>query len=41
MRGDLLMAHIDNLDAFVETTVIDVDDVAAAKRPDHIDAFIL
>ena len=38
---DLLMAHVDDLDAFVDAAVVDVDDVAAAKRPDHFDAFVL
>src|SRR6266536_192010 len=41
MRRDLLMAHVDDLDAFVQTAVVDVDDMAAAKRPDDINPFIL
>jgi len=30
VRRDLLVAHVDDLDAFVDAAVIDVDDVAAA-----------
>ncbi len=41
MRGDLFMAHVDDLDAFVDAAVVDVDDMAAAERPDHLDAFVL
>ena len=41
VRRDLLMAHVDDLDAFVDAAVVDVDDMAAAKRPDHLDAFVL
>ena len=37
MRGHLLVADIDDLDALVDATVVDVDDVAAAEREDHID----
>jgi hypothetical protein len=41
VSGHLLVAHINDLDAFVEATVVDVDDMAAAKRPDDFDAFVL
>ena len=41
MRGDLFVAHVDDLDALVDAAVVDVDDMAAAKRPDHLDAFVL
>ena len=41
MRGDLLVAHVDDADALVDAAVIDVDDVAAAQRKDRVDAFVL
>ena len=41
VRGDLLVAHIDDADALVDAAVVDVDDVAAAEREDGIDAFVL
>ena len=41
MGRDLLMAHVDDLDALVDAAVVDVDDMAAAERPDHLDAFVL
>src|SRR5688500_16133317 len=34
------MAHVDDLDAFIDATVIDIDDMTAAERPDHLDAFV-
>ena len=39
--GDLLVAHVDDLDAFVDAAVIDVDDVPAAEREDRVDTFVL
>jgi hypothetical protein len=41
MRGDLLVAHIDDANTLVDAAVIDIDDVAAAQREDRIDTFIL
>ena len=41
VRRDLLMAHVDDFDAFVDAAVVDIDDMTAAERPDHLDAFIL
>ena len=41
MRGDLLMAHVDDLDAFVDASVIDIDDVPAGNGEDVLDAFLL
>ena len=41
MRSDLFVAHVDDLDALVDAAVVDVDDMAAAKRPDDLDAFVL
>src|SRR5712692_2996184 len=41
VRRDLLMADIDDLDALVEASVVDVDDVAAAQREDDLDALVL
>ena len=41
MSSDLLVAHVDNADAFIDAAVIDIDDVAAAKREDGVDTFIL
>ena len=38
VRGDLLMADVDDLDALVDAAVVDVDDVAAAEREDRVDA---
>jgi hypothetical protein len=40
VRGDLLMAHVDDANPFVHTTVVNVDDVAAAQREDRIDPFV-
>ena len=41
MRGDLLVAHVDDADAFIDTAVIDVDDVAAAQGEDRVDTLVL
>ena len=41
VRGDLFVAHVDDADALVDATVVDVDDVAAAKREDRVHAFVL
>ena len=30
VRGDLFVAHVDDADALIDATIIDVDDVAAA-----------
>ena len=38
VRGDLLVADVDDVDALVDAAVVDVDDVAAAEREDHVDA---
>jgi hypothetical protein len=38
MRGDLLVTYVDDADAFIDTPVVDVDDVAAAQCKDGIDA---
>src|ERR1051325_8939239 len=38
--GDLLVAHVDDLDPFIETTVVDIDDMTPAKRPDHFDTLV-
>ncbi len=37
VRGDLLVAYVDDLDALVDAAVVDVDDVAAAQRVDAVD----
>src|SRR6478736_3718982 len=37
--GDLLMADVDDLDAFVDAAVVNVDDVAAAELEDGVDPF--
>ena len=37
MRRDLLVAHVDDLDALVDAAVVDVDDVAAAQGEDRVD----
>ena len=36
----LLVAHVHHLDALVDATVVDVDDVAAAQREDGVDALV-
>src|SRR5208282_1962407 len=41
MRGDLLVAHVDDADALVHAAVVDVDDVAAAQREDRVDTLVL
>ncbi len=41
MRGDLLVAHVDDADALIDAAVVDVDDVAAAQREDRIDTLVL
>ena len=41
MRGNLLVADVDDLDPFVDASVIDVDDVAAGNGEDVPDAFLL
>src|SRR4029077_16496220 len=41
VRRYLLVAHIDDADALIDATVIDVDDVATAEREDGIDALVL
>ena len=40
VRGDLLVAHVDDADAFVQAAIVDVDDMAAAQREDGVDAFV-
>ena len=37
VRGDLLVADVDDVDALVDAAVVDVDDVAAAEGEDHVD----
>ncbi len=41
MRRDLLVPHVDDANAFIDATVIDVDDVPAAKREDGVHTFVL
>ena len=36
--GGLLVADVDDADAFVDAAVVDVDDVAAAQGEDRVDA---
>ena len=40
MRSDLFVAHVDDADAFIDATVIDVDDVPAAKSEDGVHPFV-
>ena len=40
MGRDLLVAHVDDLDAFVQAAVVDVDDMAAAQGEDGLDALV-
>ena len=35
MNGGLLVAHVDNLDAFVEAAVVDAHDVSTRQR-EHV-----
>src|ERR1700679_344341 len=41
MRSHLLVPHVDDANAFIDATIIDVDDVAAAKREDGVHTFVL
>ena len=41
MGGHLLVAHVDDLDALVQASVVDVDDMAAAEGEDGFDALVL
>ena len=41
VRGHLLVAHVDDADAFIEAAVVDVDDVAAAEREDGVHTLVL
>jgi len=41
VRGNLLVTHVDDADALIDTPVVDVDDVAATEREDRVDAFVL
>jgi hypothetical protein len=41
VRGNLLVPHVDDLDALIDAAVIDVDDVPAAEREDRIDTLVL
>src|SRR5271154_2013472 len=41
MRGNLLVPHVNDPNAFVDAAVIDVYDVPAAQRKDRVDALIL
>ncbi len=40
VRRDLLVTDVDDLDALIDAAVVDVDDVAAAERPNHVDALV-
>ena len=41
MRGYLFVAHIDDIYTFVNTSVVDIDNVAAGNRENVPDAFLL
>ena len=41
VRGHLLVAYVDDLDTLVDTSVIDIDNVAAGNGEDVLDAFLL
>ena len=41
MRGNLLMADVDDANPFIDAAIVDVDDVAAAKREYRVDALVL
>ena len=41
MSGHLLVARVDDADAFIDATVVDVLDVAAGQREDGVDALAL
>jgi hypothetical protein len=41
VSGHLFMAHVDDADAFIHATIVDIDDVAAAQSENRVDAFIL
>src|SRR6202021_1516109 len=40
MRSHLLVPHVDDANAFIDATIIDVDDVTAAKRKDGVYTFV-
>ena len=39
--GGLLVAHVDDANVVIDAAVVDVDDVAAAKREDRVDTLVL
>ena len=39
VRSGLLMTHVDNADILIDTTIVDIDDMAATKREYGIDTF--
>ncbi len=41
MRGHLLVTHIDDANAFIDATIVDVDDVTAAQSEDGVHTFVL
>ena len=41
MRRHLLVTHVDDAYAFIDATVVDVDDVAAAEREDRVHSLVL
>src|ERR1700689_4356964 len=41
MRSDLLVAHVDDANAFIDATIVDVDDVTAAKSEDGVHTLVL
>ena len=41
VRSRLLMAHVDDVDAFEDTTVEDGDDMTSGQGEDHVNAFSL
>ena len=41
MNGGLLMTDVDDLDALVETTIVERHDVAAGKSEDDLDTGLL
>ena len=41
MGGHLFVVHVDDLDAFIQAAVVDVDDVAAAQGEYDVHALVL
>ena len=41
MRGHLFVAHIDDLDPFIQATIVYIDNMPATERKDDINTLVL